>query len=374
MDLAEMEEEVLLTFLAALPIAARLSDYCRRQPDGSGSVRIRWKPTNSSLTMRLSLVPSPDDVEYGVDDAGAPEVEIRLGQVVWVRDSDDRRTPWMRGPVEARCSASGRPLVRAVEGRLKKSGHYWSVAECAEPRAWEHLRMAAPGFTEHMLGFSGSSWGAARDCNGLSPCQAAGRGALTLLGWHLLQPALYFYVFLGAFSDLDTAQQVLGSLVGIREGVYAVSVVACVVVNPAFLLVDMAATEREQDDWVTQLGLYVMAPEKFVVRALTQNRGRRMGSVGFVWEFIVGPPLDLCGMAALGAGLGAWLGAGPGKLPPPLAVSYFITTAGALFFAGFLIHRGITQKICKPAAYGLGGLVFCVLPAVFVPLLVLSQP
>ena len=52
----------------------------------------------------------------------------------------------------------------------------------------------------------------------------------------------------------------------------------------------------------------------------------------------------------------------------------FITTAGALFFAGFLIHRGITLKICKPAAYGLGGLVFCVLPAVFVPLLVLSQP
>ena len=103
------------------------------------------------------------------------------------------------------------------------------MVECAEPRAWEHLRTAAPGFTEAMLNQRGSFWGAARDCNGLSPRQAAGRGALTLLGWHLMQPALYFYVFLGSFSDLDTVQQVLGSLVGFREAVYAVSVAVCVV-------------------------------------------------------------------------------------------------------------------------------------------------
>eukprot|EP01043_Picozoa_sp_COSAG02_P047450 COSAG02_NODE_4550_length_5224_cov_94.387512_2_plen_357_part_00 len=354
-DLQQLLDEALLTVLAALPIAARLSDYVRRKPDGS--VRIRKEPTDS------------DDVESLVDGVEAAEVETTLGQVVWVCDVDDTRTPWTCGRVEGHCSASGKALVRAVEGRLKGSGHPWSVAECADPRAWEYLRTAAPGFTENMLGFRGSSWGAARDCNGLSPCQAAGRGALTLLGWHLLQPALYFYVFVGAFSDLDTAQQVLGSLVGFREGVYAVSVVACVVVNPAFLLVDMGATVREQADWVTQVGQYVAAPEKFVVRVLTQKGGLGMGSFGFVWKFIVGPLLDLCGMAALGAGLGA----GPSKLPPPLAVGYSITTAGALFFAAFLIHRGITEKIRKPVAYGLGGLVCCV-SAVFVPLLVLSQP
>ena len=191
-----------------------------------------------------------------------------------------------------------------------------------------------------------------------------------MLGWHLLQPALYFYVFLGAFSDLDTAQQVLGSLVAFREGVYALSVVACVVVNPAFLLVDMGATVREQDDGMLVLVMYVVAPEKYVVLALTNAGGLDKENFGALWVFIASPLLDLCGMAALGAGLGA----GPGKLPPPLAVGYSITTAGALFLVAALIDLGITDSDDRSTlAAGLRALVCCVLPAFFVPLLVLSQ-
>jgi len=219
-----------------------------------------------------------------------------------------------------------------------------------------------------MLTFSGSSWGAARDCNGLSPRQAVRHGALTLLGWHLLQPALYFYVFFGAFSDLDRAQQVLGSLVAVREGVYALSVLACVAVNPAFLLVNARATARDEDNvgeveagygW---LAMYVLAPEKFVVMALTDEGGCFM----WTWFLCVGPLLDLCGMAALGAGLGA------GHLPPPLAVGYSVTTAGALVVAALFIREGTDNDERGSVAIGLGALVCCVLPAFLVPLLVLA--
>ena len=324
--------------------------------------------------------PASPDAAAGAQPAEA-ELSLRhpVGQVVWVRAdaANSGRTPWIRGPVAGHDPPSGQPLVRAVEGRSKKGGSaQWSAAECAEPRVWRHLRTAPPGFTHAMLIFGGSSWGAARDCNGLSPRQALRHGALTLLGWHLLQPALYFYVFFGAFSDLDRAQQVLGSLVAVREGVYALSVLACVAVNPAFLLVNARATARDEDNveisplyagygW---LALYVLAPEKFVVVALTGKGGLDMEDwIGGVWFAFVGPLLDLCGMAALGAGLGA------GHLPPPLAVGYSVTAAGALLVAAFAIHRGIARNARGAIAAGVGALVCCVLPAFLVPLLVLAQ-
>ena len=325
--------------------------------------------------------PASPDAAAGAQPAEA-ELSLRhpVGQVVWVRDDDNGgATPWIRGPVEGHDPASGQPLVRAVEGRSKIGDRtQWSAAECVEPRVWRHLRTAPPGFTNQMLNSSGSSWGAARDCNGLSPRQAVRHGALTLLGWHLLQPALYFYVFFGAFSDLDRAQQVLGSLVAVREGVYALSVLACVAVNPAFLLVNARATARNEDSvgdgpsagygW---LALYVLAPEKFVAAALTDKGGLGMDRLwwafGVVWGFLIGPLLDLCGMAALGAGLGA------GHLPPPLAVGYSVTTAGALLLAAFAIREGIADNDDRGGiALGVGALVCCVLPAFLVPLLVLA--
>ena len=320
--------------------------------------------------------PASPDAAAGAQPAEA-ELSLKhpVGQVVWVRDDANRgKAPWIRGPVEGHDPASGQPLVRAVEGRSKNGGSaQWSAAECVEPRVWRHLRTAAPGFTNTMLIYRGSSWGAARDCNGLSPRQAVRHGALTLLGWHLLQPALYFYVFFGAFSDLDRAQQVLGSLVAVREGVYALSVLACVAVNPAFLLVNARATARNEDNvggagggygW---LALYVLAPEKFVVMALTSEGGLDMEDCwGTGWFLFVGPLLDLCGMAALGAGLGA------GHLPPPLAVGYSVTTAGALLVAAAFIHLGIKYNRRGEIAAGVCPLVFCVLPAFLVPLLVLA--
>ena len=58
---------------------------------------------------------------------------------------------------------------------------------------------------------SGSSWAAALESNDHSRSGAVAHGLVKLLLWHLMQPALYFYVFLDAFSALQTVQQVLGS-------------------------------------------------------------------------------------------------------------------------------------------------------------------
>eukprot|EP01047_Picozoa_sp_COSAG01_P038736 COSAG01_NODE_3159_length_6488_cov_8.505400_5_plen_627_part_00 len=370
----------------------RLPDCCsvlcdRRRADSSTPLALDLLPTPaaSSSASAMGEGGGGSQGSSGADAMASQQAEAELslkhpvGQPVWVRDvANEWRTPWISGRVEGHDPASGKPLVRAVEGRAKevtydKEPERWSAAECAEPREWAHLRTAAPGFTNVVLSYSGSSWAAARDGGGLSPRQAAGRAALTLFGWHLLQPALYFYVFVGAFSGLDTAQQVLGSLVGVREGAYALSVLACVAVNPAFLLVDVGATVRDEDGaeapeggygW---LAMYAVAPEKFVVFALTGKGGLDKEAIGVVWAALISPLLDLCGMAALGAGLGA------GHLPPPLAVGYSITTAGALLVAGFFLYEGIAENEIVLIAVGLGALVCCVLPAFLVPLLVLAN-
>eukprot|EP01043_Picozoa_sp_COSAG02_P055664 COSAG02_NODE_6492_length_3539_cov_1.962209_2_plen_658_part_00 len=216
-----------------------------------------------------------------------------------------------------------------------------------------HSPRPARRFTNYRLNQPGSSWAAARDGSGLSPHQAAGRAALRLFAWHLLQPALYFYVFVDALSGLDEIQRVLGALVGVREGAYALSVLACVVVNPAFLLVDVGATVRERflpwSSGYRWLVVYVVAPEKFVMWALTSEGGLDLcdGSC-FTVLIIVVFLLDLCGMVALIIGLAV------GHLPLPLAVGYSITTIGALSSFAFVSY--------EDPAYGL---YYCVMGLAF---------
>ena len=70
-----------------------------------------------------------------------------------------------------------------------------------------------------------------------------------------------------------------------------------------------------------------------------------------------GPLLDLCGLAALGAGIGA------GNLPPALAVGYSVTALGALFTVGFFLVLGTLKA---PVMFGM---VCCLLLPFLVPLL-----
>ena len=83
-----------------------------------------------------------------------PEPEAAVGQVVWVRDSYSNKVPWNRGVVEGHDPGSGKPLVRAVAGRLKT----WKMNNHARvlnnqmtltcwSMVWRRARRHGPGST-----------------------------------------------------------------------------------------------------------------------------------------------------------------------------------------------------------------------------------
>ena len=149
------------------------------------------------------------------------------------------------------------------------------------------------------------------------------------------EPALYCWVFSDAFPALEPVQRVLGCLVAGREALFLVSVLACTWVNPAFLLVDVGASVRDEtvagtDGGYGFLFMYVVAPEKLLVGALFEGGGLDKQGLVFV-AMLGGVLLDFCGVAALGAGVGV------GNLPPALAVGYSVTALGALFLVGFVL-------------------------------------
>ena len=122
-----------------------------------------------------------------------------------------------------------------------------------------------------------------------------------------------------------------------REGVYALSVLVCAVVNPAFLLVDVRASVSDTTGGLGYAGLsflvmYVIAPEKYVVNALFQRGGLAQLPLVDIAR-TGGGLLDACGLGALGAGLGA------ANLPQALAVGYIVTGLGALWIVvGALVN------------------------------------
>lgn len=128
--------------------------------------------------------------------------------------------------------ASGAPLVRPKQGRLKIGRWdgknldrvYWTAQEITVPRAWEQLSTTAPGYTLLDTITPGSCWAAAVESNDMSCCGALATGVSKTFLWHLLQPVLYFVVFLRAYPMLEALQCVLGAGVALREALYALSV------------------------------------------------------------------------------------------------------------------------------------------------------
>ena len=151
----------------------------------------------------------------------------------------------------------------------------------------------------------------------------------------------------------------------LREALYLLAVGACAWVNPAFLLVDVAASVRNEGSGDIEggyafLAMYVVAPEKYVAWALVGSGGLNNEDLNTV-VIILGPLLDLCGLGALGAGLGA------GGLPPALAVGYTVTALGALWMAWILVvEAGIKDGEKDNLMLGLLGTA-CILAAFFVP-------
>ena len=68
------------------------------------------------------------------------------------------------------------------------------------------------------------------------------RGAMVLLGWHVLQPVLFFFVFCDWFPTIGTLERVFGAGIAVREAVYFLQVLTCTWANPSFLLVDIGAS------------------------------------------------------------------------------------------------------------------------------------
>jgi|EP01047_Picozoa_sp_COSAG01_P005656 hypothetical protein len=179
------------------------------------------------------------------------------------------------------------------------------------------------GFPFDALLDKGSSWANALEANGQRPLSALAGAAVRLLLWHWLQPALYFAVLGCYWGEIDRWQRRFGVAVAVREAMYFATTLLALRLNPAFLLVDVPASVRN-DETYTFLAMYVLAPEKFVASAVFSNGGLGCsGNMGCL-SGLGGLLLDFCGVGALVAGLVG------GSLPVALAVGYGATALGGL--------------------------------------------
>eukprot|EP01045_Picozoa_sp_COSAG04_P011463 COSAG04_NODE_739_length_10697_cov_6.459332_2_plen_759_part_00 len=319
-----------------------------RQADCTYDNGSKWVPTKVELNLLRT------EVEM---DAAVAKLAARhpLGKVVWVRDDWDM--PLMRGVVESH-DASGTPLVRATAGRVKYMRvddasdslvdvEKWSEDESKAPRSWQTVLDHAPGYAMDRLLSPGTCWSEAMDYSrhlnngGCSSNRYILRAyAVLLSAWglfrHLLQPVLYFYVFFDAWPTLEPIQSFFGGAVAVRETIYALTTLACAVVNPGFLLIDVRASVDSEADGETGgkefLVVYVLAPEMIVLWALFRQGGLDIsqGKHNIVYFAIM--LLNLCGLGALGAGIGT------GNLTMGLAIGYSVTALAALCATWMLFY------------------------------------
>ena len=247
------------------------------------------------------------------------------------------------------------------------------------PRTWAVVATAKPKAGRPCGGFTygdlerGGDWNQAVAASGLSRTKATVEAIVKLLFWHVAQPVLYCVAFVEWDpKDVATrdAQMNFGLAVGFREVTYLLLVLATAVVNPAYLLVDVGATMRslgtgDYADWESGPGfvaMYTVAPEKFVGMALFGDRGGNM--LKLLVLFMLGPVLDLCGLAALGLGLGA------GDLSGALAVGYTVTTLGVLCMMAIVLQRNGWSVQGTEGKAVVMVVLFVLLPAFGVPFLV----
>lgn len=155
--------------------------------------------------------------------------------------------------------------------------------------------------------------------------------SVRLLFWHWLQPFLYFYVLFICWESLMDIQRILGLVVCSRELLYWMMTIIAVIVNPVYLLVDLRSSWQEHDEWdlrLTQIGSYVIAPEKYVAMAIKQVSDN-IAPVCFMLIFL--PLLDMAGVAAYITAIVLH------NVYPPLIIGYLITTVGGIFFMSIVL-------------------------------------
>lgn len=198
--------------------------------------------------------------------------------------------------------------------------------------AWQ-ARSDPSSFTyEDVCSQRSSSWSDMLAKTGQTHCRATTLALLRLLLWHIAQPVGYFVAFAINVSELSGLQLCLATAVCAREVVYLLATVACVLICPSFLVVDVRGSVRNTKDnyrsyenGVRFLALYVLAPDKYVFGALFTSLikfGVGHGVMHLVCIF--SGIADFCGVAALSAGFVSRF------LPPELAVGYAATALAGL--------------------------------------------
>ena len=210
----------------------------------------------------------------------------------------------------------------------------------------------------------------ARHKSGLGPFAAVISAAVRLLLWHYMQPLMYAVAFFVYFDRIDTLQQRLGYAVLAREIYYLVQATAVVFYHPAYLLVSMPATLRD-DIQMSPLKyfyfrgsfgafMYVIMPEKAVGAALATGvaslgyEGRGIPQCTSFLLYIIGAAtflLDLCGIAALLAAVFS------GNMPLPLMAGYSLTAAAPIgaVVAYAVYFDPVRQSFCIQGYCGLMG-------------------
>ena len=312
---------------------------------------------------------------------------VRVGQSVWVGKLIG--DPWL----EARVAPRGRGGELHVyllcnqheaDRGLTRLGRYDMVCAAVEapPRPYT-MEIACYGTAE-----GGRGWSAMLALTQQSQCGALARATVRFLFWHVAQPVAYFVVLAVRASLLDNVQLILGIGVAVREAVYLLATLACVVTRPTFLVIDVAATVRQRSTATNYYGrgwpflsLYVASPDKVVVSvlayaAIDTKKHSWAGHIPLVFGVFSGI-FDLCGVAALSAGFAS------GVMPLELAVGYAATALSALclcisFVAGHYEH--LREGLAKPELsaaekfYGVCFFLLLTLNVLALPVLVAGWP
>ena len=162
---------------------------------------------------------------------------------------------------------------------------------------------------------------------GINTCAAITICMIRLLFWHWMQPILYGYVLFAYWDLLDYYQQILGLIVGGREGIYFILTLLALYRQPIYLLVDLRSSWKENRLYVL---VYIFAPEKYVFRCymVPQIVGNQMGPMGTQLIVLAILPI-LCVMDI--AGIAAFIRAFVvNNVYVPMIVGYTITSIGVI--------------------------------------------
>jgi hypothetical protein len=217
------------------------------------------------------------------------ELEKRLGKTIGLKDwvairngaqqSVETRRERLHGCLRSWAALAG--PVLAVGGLLVAL-LWWTTADAAATAGLAAVvcglavavgAVCAPqtgggdgGFTMGDAQQSTSSWARAVAANGQSARGAWVAAAARLLLWHWLPPALYLLALRSYRDRLAGYQLFFASMLAAGQAAYLLATLAALVMNPAFLLVDLHATWRRGRFF--RVALYALFPDIFVVSGL----------------------------------------------------------------------------------------------------------